>query len=190
MILGIDVGLTGAVAVLNDFGMAIEVFDLPVMANGKQGARVKQQVNAGELARMLKFREAGRLGESIAYVEEQRAMPDQGVASVFSLGFSFGTVCAVLASIGLPFVLVTSAQWKKHFALAGADKDAARTLAIREFAVLAASLARKKDHNRAEALLLAKYGWWRRGPAFPGHGIAMSLTENGQKALTERTVLL
>jgi len=162
MILGIDVGLTGALAVLTDDGQPIEVVDLPVMASGKAGARVSRQINAGELARMLSARLLP-LGPkaSIAYVEAQRAMPKQGVASVFSLGHSYGTVCGVLAALNIPFILVTSGQWKKTYNLKGADKDAARTFAIQRFPSLAWALARKKDHGRAEALLIANYALLR-----------------------------
>lgn len=152
MILGIDVGVTGAVAVFEDDGTPIEVFDLPVMANGKRAARVKSQVNAGALARRLRVFGA----PDVAYVEAVAARPGQGVSSMFSLGHSLGTVCAVLATLSIPFLLVQPQAWKTQFGLRKADKDASRTLAIRLCPTMDLSL--KKHHNRAEALLIAAYG--------------------------------
>jgi crossover junction endodeoxyribonuclease RuvC len=155
MILGIDVGLTGAVAVLTEDGEAVEVWDLPTMGNGKQASRVKQQVNAGALSRRLRTFELDRTG-ALAYVEQQAARPKQGVAGMFSLGHSLGTVQAVLASLGLPFLMVQPREWKTWYKLQHADKDASRTLASRLFPTM--ELYLKKHHNRAEALLIAGYG--------------------------------
>jgi crossover junction endodeoxyribonuclease RuvC len=153
MILGIDVGVTGAWSALASDGSAIRISDLPTMLNGKKNAKVKTQVNAGALAREL--RELVPHGLS-AYVEVVSAMPKQGVASMFSLGHSFGTVCAVLATLGIPFWLVTPQEWKKEFGLIKAEKDASRTVAIRMFPSIDLSL--KKYHNRSESLLIAEYG--------------------------------
>ena len=156
MILGIDVGLTGAVAVLTDEGVAVEVFDLPVMASGKHVARVSKQINAGVLAMALRHRQEDRaLGDLLAFVERQQAMPAQGVSSVFSLGHSYGKVCGVLAALAIPYILVSPRAWKKHFAL-GKDKGEALTLARKTFPTMELHL--KKHHNRAEALLIAAYG--------------------------------
>jgi len=159
MILGIDVGLTGAVAVFSDEGTPIEVYDVPTMANGKNARRVKWQVNAGALSHGLwdrLMREYNTPKETTAYVEQQAPMPAQGVSSVFSLGHSLGTVQAVLAAIGIPFLMVQPQEWKKHFKLQHTDKDASRTLAIRLFPTMELHL--KKHHNRAEALLIGSYG--------------------------------
>ncbi len=156
MILGIDVGVTGAFAVMQDDGTVIGSFPLPTMANGKKSAKVKTQLNAGAWAREVTAQHRGGVHEYVAYVETVSAMPAQGVASMFSLGHSFGTVCAVLATLKIPFWLVTPQEWKKEFGLLKADKDAARTVAIRLFPLM--SLDFKRDHNRADALLIAEYG--------------------------------
>jgi crossover junction endodeoxyribonuclease RuvC len=152
MILGIDVGLTGAVAVLTDWGTPLECFDLPVMANGKKSARVKQQLNARALAKAIHRGEY----EYLAFIEQQSARPKQGVSSMFSLGHSMGTIQGVLAALGIPFIMVQPQEWKSCFKLQHAEKDASRTVAARLFPTMELHL--KKHHNRAEALLIARYG--------------------------------
>lgn len=148
-ILGIDPGLTGAIAIVNADGFIVE--DMPVMANGTS-AKVRNVVNAAELARVLRPH-ADRI--RVAYVERVSTMPGQGVASQGSLMHSAGVVEGVLAALGISLVLVTPGKWKKAMGLAN-DKEASRALAQRLFPD--APLGRKKDHGRAEALLIATYG--------------------------------
>jgi len=152
MIVGIDPGLTGAVGVLDPDGNYVDVIDIPVMATGAK-SRIKNQINAAGLSRILEQQEI-----HVVVLELVNAMPSQGVASMFSLGDSFGTIRGVCGALKLPVELVRPASWKKHFNL-GKDKDLARSLAIRLFPN--APLDRKKDHGRAEALLLARYTFER-----------------------------
>ncbi|MGL5935521.1 MAG: hypothetical protein ACRCZI_07850, partial [Cetobacterium sp.] len=156
MILGIDVGLTGAVAILNEQGQALALWDLPTMANGKGSSRVKQQLDARMLDLHLGLPPTS---SATAYSEQVSSMPGQGVASVFSFGHSLGTVQAVLAVLGIPYRLVRPTAWKKHFGLLRAEKDASRTIAIQRFPQMTGELTRKKDHNRADALLIALYAY-------------------------------
>ena len=151
-IIGIDPGLTGAVARISIDGA--EVVDLPVMANGKGSSKVKNQVNASELARILD--ELASPDGTIVFLERISSMPGQGVASMFSMGDTFGCIRGVCGALWLPTEVVTPQKWKKHFML-GADKEVVRARAIEAFPEQ--PLGRKKDHNRAEALLIAKYGW-------------------------------
>lgn len=146
VVIGIDPGLTGAIAVL---GEAIEAYDMPVMA---KGTGKKQQVNAAEVANILLCHQ----GAATVYLERVAAMPKQGVSSTFSFGETFGVMRGVTAALGIPLELVTPQSWKRRFSLLGADKDAARTKAIELFPE--APLSRKKDIGRAEALLIAVYG--------------------------------
>jgi len=146
MRIGVDVGIAGAVAFLNDDDSFIRVIDMPVMA----GTGKRQQVNAAELAREVKH-EGGT-----AYVERVSAMPKQGVSSMFSFGTSYGIVLGVLAALQIPVVLVTPQSWKKRAGLAGKEKDCARTLAQQLYPQ--AALGRKKDIGRADSLLIALYG--------------------------------
>jgi hypothetical protein len=140
MILGVDPGISGAVAFLAPDG-ALVVEDVPV---------ADAQVEPCELSRLIR-RHAPRL----AIVEAVAAFPGQGVSSVFKFGRAYGTVLGVLGALQIPYTLVSSTRWKKHFRLS-ADKEEARALAIRTWPGSEA-FKRKKDHGRAEAALLAKY---------------------------------
>jgi len=151
MIIGIDPGLTGAIALVGNT-MAI-VRDIPVMANGKGNAKVKKCINPIGLKEIIN--EYMISGVSIAYLERVSSMPGQGVASMFSMGDTFGAIRTACLILGVPLEIITPQSWKKHYNL-GADKEIIRTKAIELFP--GCELHRKKDHNRAEALLIAKYG--------------------------------
>lgn len=148
--IGIDPGITGAIAILNP-GFDPVVEDMPTTVVGK--GTVKREGNGALLAEIL------RRGTRpvMATLERTSAMPGQGVASMFSMGVSRGVVLGVLGALGIPYVDVAPPTWKRHFRLTGADKDASRTLALKMYPSLAPLLARKMDHNRAEAVLLAHY---------------------------------
>ena len=90
-----------------------------------------------------------------AYLEKVNAFPGQGVASMFSLGMSYWGMAGVVAALGWPLTLVEPEAWKRYFKL-GKDKEEARALAQRLYPEV--DLHRKKDHNKAEALLIARYG--------------------------------
>lgn len=149
MKLGIDPGITGALALLNDRDELCSLFDMPIMPFGKN----KQQVNPAELTKVI-----GAMGanNSIAYVEMVSAMPGQGVTACFNFGMGYGIIQGILASLGLPMILVTPGSWKKRAGLVGKEKDAARTLAQQLYP--AADLGRKKDIGRADAILIARFG--------------------------------
>jgi len=148
--IGIDPGLTGAIAWLDSNNKFIDVWDMPTMSRGKKG----NQVNPVELGEII--REITREEPCIAYVEQVHAMPGQGVVSMFNFGESFGVIKGVLGSLMIPVEFVTPVQWKTRAALKGKDKDAARTKAINMYPN--ASLSRKKDIGRADALMIARYG--------------------------------
>lgn len=151
--IGIDPGLTGAIALINENNAEPLVWDMPTVASGK--GVVKQEVCAVSLARTLEA--FAGFGGSRAILERTNAMPGQGVASMFSMGVSRGVVLGVMGALLIPYEEVAPSQWKKHFGLIGADKDMSRRLALQLYPQLAKQLARKKDHNRAEAVLLATY---------------------------------
>lgn len=153
MKIGIDPGNTGAIALLHDNGDFIEVADMPLMALGK-----KNQVNAVELANIIGgyLFMAGSDGHRLmAIVEKVHSMPKQGVSSSFNFGMGYGVIQGVLAALNIPMTLVSPQKWKKHHNLIGKEKDVARTLAQQLYPT--ASLARKKDIGRADAILIARY---------------------------------
>ncbi len=144
---GIDPGILGAIAFLNESNNVIDIFDMPTMMMNKK----KQQVNAAEVARIL-----AKHNISIVYLELVSAMPGNGSVSMFNFGMSFGVVKGVCAALEIPLVLVSPSVWKKSAGLTGKEKDYARTLAIQLYPGL--DLGLKKHIGRAEALLIARYG--------------------------------
>jgi len=147
-IIGIDPGLTGAVAIIGDYG--INLIDMPVVAKSTRG----KQVDGAALAQIF-LEERTR---AFVYLEQVGAMPGQGVTSMFNFGHGYGIVQGVLYSLCIPFQLVTPQKWKKHHGLIGKQKDMARTLCIQRHPELSGQLKRKKDIGRADALLIAEYG--------------------------------
>lgn len=149
--IGVDPGLSGAVAILDQAGGLVLLEDLPTVANGSGRAKVTRRVDPAGLARLLlPYGDRAALG----VLESVSARPGQGVSSVFSLGDTFGAVRAVLACTGVSVALVSPAEWKRHYRLDG-DKERSRARAVELFP--GADLHRKADHNRAEALLLARF---------------------------------
>lgn len=163
MILGIDPGASGALALLaiGDKGQERidRVFDMPtheIKVNGK----TKRRLDLYQLARWVDLYCSGI---ELAVIEDVHSMPGQGVVSVFSFGFAAGAAQQVVASACIPTLLVSPAKWKNRLGLT-ADKDGSRRLASMKFPDAAHNWARVKDDGRAEAALLAHYGALTRAP--------------------------
>ncbi len=151
-VVGIDPGLSGAIAVLKE-KKVLALFDMPVMSEGKKN---KNQLNSAQLVNILK--ENIKDGEDIAVVVEQvNAMPGQGVTSMFNFGQTFGAIKGVCAALNLPIFFVRPSKWKKHFELINSSKDASRTKVIEMYPSLSNQLARKKDVNKSDAILIARF---------------------------------
>jgi crossover junction endodeoxyribonuclease RuvC len=143
-ILGIDPGLSGAVAFyFPEAPDRVIAEDMPVAAG---------MVDCATLAARIR-----QMAPGLAIIERVASMPKQGVSSTFKFGTAYGAVVGVLAALEIRTSLVTPQVWKKHFRLDD-DKDKGRALALRTFAKTPEHFARKKDHGRAEAALLALYG--------------------------------
>lgn len=153
MIIGIDPGLTGAIALM-DGEICRGVWDMPVSAKTYGKGR---QVNGRLLADLLD-EIADPLSRPSVLIEQVGSMPGQGVASMFSFGHSAGLCEGVCAALGLRYGYVLPQAWKRLYRLTGREKDAARTEAIRLYPEIAHELARKKDIGRADAVLIAGYG--------------------------------
>ena len=151
-IIGIDPGLSGAIAVLEDIKV-ISLFEMPVMAEGKKN---KRQLNSAQLVNIIKENTNG--DEEIAVIVEQvNAMPGQGVTSMFNFGQTFGAIKGVCAALGLPIFFVRPSKWKKHFELINSSKDASRTKVIEMYPSFSKQLAKKKDVNKSDAILIARF---------------------------------
>jgi len=151
-IIGIDPGLSGAIAVLED-NKVLNIFDIPVMSEGKKN---KRQLNSALLVSLLK--ENINKDEEVAVVVEQvNAMPGQGVTSMFNFGQTFGALKGICAALELPIFFVRPSKWKKYFELINSSKDASRTKAIEMYPKLSNQLSKKKDVNKSDAILIARF---------------------------------
>jgi len=151
-IIGIDPGLSGAIAILEDSKIK-ELFDMPVMADGKKN---KRQLNSALLVKLIKDN-IKDLENTIMVVEQVNAMPGQGVTSMFNFGQTFGAIKGICAALGLPIFFVRPAKWKKHFELINSSKDASRTKAIEMYPSISEQLSKKKDVNKSDAILIARF---------------------------------
>ena len=151
-IIGIDPGLSGAIAIIEN-NTVLGIFDMPVMAEGKKN---KRQLNSALLVNLLKENIINN--EDVAVVVEQvNAMPGQGVTSMFNFGQSFGILKGVCSAMRLPMFFVRPAKWKKYYNLINSEKDASRTRAIEIFPNFSSQLSKKKDSNKADAILIASF---------------------------------
>ena len=154
LIIAIDPGINGAICFFEN-GEVKDVFEMPTMAEGKKN---KRQVNGHQMYNELTFRIKEYKKQNINVVVEQvSAMPGQGVTSMFNFGQSFGVIKGICAAMQLPIYFVRPAKWKKHFELINTQKDASRTKAIEMFPKISSNLSKKKDSNKADAILIASF---------------------------------
>ena len=151
-IIGIDPGLSGGIAILED-NKVQQLFDMPVMPEGKKN---KRQLNSAQLVNLIKDN-IFKNEEVLVVVEQVNAMPGQGVTSMFNFGQTFGAIKGVCAALGLPIFFVRPSKWKKHFELINSSKDSSRTKAIEMYPSLSNNLAKKKDVNKSDAILIARF---------------------------------
>ena len=151
-IIGIDPGLSGAIAIIEN-NTVLGIFDMPVMAEGKKN---KRQLNSAQLVNIIK-EYVIKEEEIVVVVEQVNAMPGQGVTSMFNFGQTFGAIKGVCAALNLPIFFVRPSKWKKYFELINASKDSSRTKAIEMYPSLSNHLTKKKDVNKSDAILIARY---------------------------------
>ncbi len=154
MIIGIDPGISGAICFMLD-GKIIDVIEMPSMADGKKN---KKQVNGSQIFNEISSKIIDIKTENVKVViEHVSAMPGQGVTSMFNFGQSFGILKGICSAMKLPMYFVRPAKWKKYFNLINTEKDASRTKAIEIFPYYSSNLSKKKDANKADAMLIASY---------------------------------
>ncbi|WP_440679661.1 crossover junction endodeoxyribonuclease [Candidatus Pelagibacter sp. HIMB1517] len=152
IVFGIDPGVSGALSIYENKKLK-EVIDMPTMSEGKKN---KKQINAAQLSLEIKQR-INRSSETAVVIEHVTAMPGQGVTSMFNFGQSFGVIKGICSALTLPIYFVRPVKWKKHFNLIGSSKDASRTKAIELFPSFSNDMAKKKDANKADAILIGRY---------------------------------
>ena len=154
LIIGIDPGLSGSICFFED-GKILDVIEMPTMAEGKKN---KRQVNGAQLYNEISTKINLKKKHDIRVIIEQvSAMPGQGVTSMFNFGQSFGILKGICSAMQLPMYFVRPAKWKKYFGLINSEKDASRTKAIEIFPYFSTNLSKKKDSNKADAILIASF---------------------------------
>jgi len=153
LIIGIDPGISGSICFFED-GKILEVIEMPVMTEGKKN---KKQVNGAQIYNEFLKRINKKEDEIRVVIEQVSAMPGQGVTSMFNFGQSFGILKGICSAMQLPMFFVRPAKWKKYFNLINSQKDASRTRAIEIFPYFSTQLSKKKDSNKADAILIASF---------------------------------
>jgi len=154
LIIGIDPGISGSICFFED-GKILEVIEMPTMTEGKKN---KKQVNGSQIYNEILKRINNLQRKDVRVIVEQvSAMPGQGVTSMFNFGQSFGILKGICSAMQLPIYFVRPAKWKKYFNLINSEKDASRTRAIEIFPHFSPQLSKKKDANKADAILIASF---------------------------------
>ena len=154
LIIGIDPGISGSICFFED-GKILDVIEMPTMAEGKKN---KRQVNGPQIyneifSRITKFSKK----DIFVVIEQVSAMPGQGVTSMFNFGQSFGVLKGICSAMQISMHFVRPAKWKKYFGLIKTEKDASRTKVIEIFPYISSKLSKKKDSNKADAILIANF---------------------------------
>ena len=154
LIIGIDPGISGAICFFEN-GEVKEILDMPNMAEGKKN---KRQINGPQIYNEISKRIINiPKKEVVVVIEQVAAMPGQGVTSMFNFGQSFGVLKGICSAMQLSMHFVRPAKWKKYFNLIKTKKDASRTKVIEIFPYISSQLSRKKDSNKADAILIASF---------------------------------
>lgn len=146
-IAAIDPGISGAVALVDTTTSEALVADLPTIALGKRNT-----INPYSLASVLR-----EWAPNLLVIEHVATRPGQGVSSSGNFMYGAGVLFGVAGALGLEVDFVPPATWKRGLNLLGTSKEASRSLALRLFPALQSELKRKKDSDRAEALLIAHH---------------------------------
>jgi|TARA_B110000971_G_C20007888_1_gene500112 crossover junction endodeoxyribonuclease RuvC len=154
LIIGVDPGLSGSICFFED-GKILDVVEMPTMTEGKKN---KRQVNGSQVYNEIskKIKQVDKKDIKVI-IEQVSAMPGQGVTSMFNFGQSYGILKGMCSAMQLPMYFVRPAKWKKYFGLINTEKDASRTKAIEIFPYFSSNLSKKKDSNKADAILIASY---------------------------------
>ena len=154
LIIGIDPGISGSICFFQD-GKIIDVIEMPIMVDGKKN---KRQVNGAQIYNEILKRINKNDKQNVrVIIEHVSAMPGQGVTSMFNFGQSFGILKGICSAMQLPMYFVRPAKWKKYYGLINSEKDASRTRAIEMFPYFSSQLSKKKDSNKADAILIASF---------------------------------
>ena len=154
LIIGIDPGISGSICFFQD-GVIKDVVEMPTMIEGKKN---KKQINGSQIFNEISEKIKNMDKKNIKVViEHVTAMPGQGVTSMFNFGQSFGVLKGIFSAMQIPMDFISPVKWKKYYNLINTQKDSSRTKAIEFFPYISAKLSRKKDANKADAILIASF---------------------------------
>jgi hypothetical protein len=154
--MGVDIGVTGGVALVGPDGALIEVDDLPALPDGLKG---RPAINGALFALLVR-----KWAPNVAYIEFVSSRPTDSCSSAFSFGRARGCVEGTLSACGVPIVWLTVPLWRRTIGLPpSANKDPCRGKAIQLWPAFAQSFARVCDADRAESALIAAAGLMRKG---------------------------
>ena len=154
LIIGIDPGISGSICFFRD-GKILDVIEMPIMNEGKKN---KKQVNGAQIYNEISKKiNSNPETKTRVVIEHVTAMPGQGVTSMFNFGQSFGVLKGICFAMRLPMFFVRPAKWKRYYNLINSEKDASRTRAIEIFPDFSSQLSKKKDSNKADAILIASF---------------------------------
>jgi crossover junction endodeoxyribonuclease RuvC len=151
LVLGVDPGIRGGLAIVNDgngVGILIDAIDIPTVGSG-----ARERIDVTAVRDWIH-----RLEPSFALIERAQAMPRQGASSGFKYGRATGALEAAVTSCAVPLEIIEPTAWKRFWRLPPKDKERSRQRALELFPAAHTLLARKLDHGRAEAALIALYG--------------------------------
>jgi crossover junction endodeoxyribonuclease RuvC len=152
VVLGIDPGIRGGLAIVSDavdgIGTLIDAVNIPVVGDG-----ASERVDAAAIRDWVK-----RFNPVLAFIERAQAMPRQGASSGFKYGRATGSIEATIALCTVAIEIIEPVKWKRFWKLPPKDKERSRQRALELFPSAHTLLARKKDHGLAEAALIALYG--------------------------------
>jgi crossover junction endodeoxyribonuclease RuvC len=148
VIVGVDPGLTGALALVTRYGELVDVVDMPVIDKVVSGTLIRQTLDGWTRA-------CGDLSNAV--VERVQTRPGHSGPAVLRTGMNYGILIGAFSSMRLPIVNVSAAKWKRDLCL-GASKDASRARAVELWPEHAGRFARVKDDGRAEAALIGLWG--------------------------------
>ena len=160
ILIGVDPGLTGAMAMLGHRGEYLHLEDIQTMQrmHAPRKGGVKNQVNCYAVKEHLRsWLQPYDKNEVHAVIELPIAFPGQQIQTVASSFLTAGHLEGVIQSMGIAHTLVLPSEWKKAMKLTS-SKEQSRAMALRAWPDAAHLLQRMKDHNRSEALLIARYG--------------------------------
>jgi crossover junction endodeoxyribonuclease RuvC len=153
--IGVDPGLSGAIAFMAEDGALIAVFDMPITPVKTKSGKKQNVVTAPVLANLIRHHCTGGAPVS-AFLEHVHALPGQGTVSMFNFGMSYGIVRGVFGALDIPFEIITPRTWQKLACVQG--KEGSRTKAGMIYPSFASMFRRKMDDGRADAVLIAYAG--------------------------------